>query len=106
MLEGASVLLALAAVLVGAWTAATFVRRRRRAEPLTGIERALALVREAERRPASDRRRAVGLLARLLGSRDPGLAGTADDIAWSAPPPTPDALSQLAGRVEREVNGT
>jgi hypothetical protein len=72
---------------------------------LTGLERALALAREAERRPTPDRRRALGLLARLLGSRDPNLAGAIDELAWSAPAPTPDALAKLVNRVEREVNG-
>ena len=104
-LEATAVVLALAGVLLAAWTAALVVRRRRRVAPLSGIERALVLVREAERRSTADRRRAVGLLARLLGSRDTRLADAADDIAWSAPPPTPDALSSLAGRVEREVDG-
>jgi hypothetical protein len=73
--------------------------------PLTGLERALALAREAEERPTPDRRRALGLLARLLGSRDPHLAGAADDLAWSAPPPTSDAVADLVTQVEQKVDG-
>jgi hypothetical protein len=72
---------------------------------LTGLARAVALAREAERRPTPDRRRALGLLARLLGARDAQLAGAADDLAWSAPAPTPDALAELVSEVEHEVNG-
>ena len=73
--------------------------------PLTGLERALALAREAEQRPPPDRRRALGLLARLLGPRDPRLAGAADDLAWSAPAPTSDELAELVTEVERKVDG-
>jgi hypothetical protein len=105
VLEVAAAVLAAAAVLLAAWTAAGLKRRRRRPAALTGIERALALAREAERRPPPDRRRAVGLLARLLGSRDAELADAADDVAWSASAPTPDAVSKLVTRVEHEVDG-
>jgi len=105
VLEAAALVLALAGVFLAGATAAALLRRRRHARRLSELERALALVREAEGRPPPDRRRAVGFLARLLGTRDPDLAGAADDLAWSAPAPTPDALSQLATQVEREVNG-
>ena len=79
-------------------------RRRRVAAPLTGLDRALALAREAEQRPPPDRRRALGLLARLLGPRDPDLADAADELAWSAPAPTSDALGELVTQVERKVD--
>jgi hypothetical protein len=106
VLEVAAAVLAAAGVLLAGWAAvAVSHRRRHKAEQLTGLERALALAREAERRPTPDRRRALGLLARLLGSRDPRLAGAADELAWSAPAPTPDALAELVNRVEREVDG-
>jgi hypothetical protein len=105
-LEIAAAVLAAAGVLAAAWSVSALVRtRRRRLERLTGLERALALAREAERRPAPDRRRALGLLARLLGSREPRLAGAADELAWSAPTPTKDDLAGLVAQVEREVNG-
>jgi hypothetical protein len=97
--------LAAAGLLLAVWAADALRRRRRVTAPLTGLERALALAREAEQRPTPDRRRALGLLARLLGSRDPRLAGTADDLAWSAPAPTSDALADLVTQVERKVDG-
>jgi hypothetical protein len=105
VLEVVAAVLAAAGVLLIGWVAAAVSRTRRRAAQLTGLDRALALAREAESRPTPDRRRALGLLARLLGSRDPRLAGAADELAWSAPAPTPDALAELVSRVEREVNG-
>ncbi len=104
-LDVAAGVLAAAALLLVGWTAAALYRRRRSATPLTGLERALALARDAERRPTPDRRRALGLLARLLGPRDPRLAGAADELAWSEPAPTSDALAELVTQVEREVNG-
>jgi hypothetical protein len=102
-----AVLLAVAGVLVAGWAMAALVRRRRReARRLTGLERALALAREAEARPPADRRRALGLLAGLLGGRNTRLADEAEELAWSAPAPQPTALSELVTQVEREVNGT
>jgi len=104
-LEVAAAALAAAAVLLAGWTALGLVRDRRRPVPLTGLARAMALAREAERRPTPDRRRALGLLARVLGSRDPRLADAADELAWSAPAPTRDALAELVANVEHEVDG-
>ena len=104
-LEIAAAVLAAAGALLGGWTAAALFRSRRPVAPPSGLERALALAREAERRPPSDRRRALGLLAHLLGTRDPRLAGAADELAWSAPAPTEDALAELVAEVEQEVDG-
>jgi hypothetical protein len=104
-LDVAAGVLAAAALLLAGSTARALYSRRRTVAPLTGLERALALARDAERRPTPDRRRALGLLARLLGSRDPTLAGAADELAWSEPAPTSDALADLVTQVEREVNG-
>ena len=102
-----AVLLAVAGVLLAGWAIAALVRRRRtEARRLTGLERALALAREAEARPPADRRRALGLLAGLLGGRNTRLADEAEELAWSAPAPQPAALSELVTQVEREVNGT
>ena len=89
-------------LLAGA-TATRLYRRRHGLEPLTGLERALALARDAERRPARDRRRALGLLARVLGPRDPQLADEAEHLAWSAPAPTPVALADLVAEVEEKA---
>ena len=104
-LDIAAAILAAAGVLLAGASAAALYRRRHRAAPLTGLERALALAREAEQRPEPDRRRALGLLARLLGARDKRLAGEADDLAWSAAAPTPGAVSSLVTEVEQKVNG-
>lgn len=105
-LDGVAAMLAAAGLALGGWTAiALYRRRRRRARPLTELQRALALARQAEQRPPPDRRRALGLLARLVGARNPALAGAADDLAWSAPAPTGDDVAAVVSRVEREVNG-
>jgi hypothetical protein len=77
------------------------MRTRGRAAPADELERALRLAREAELRPPPDRRRAAGLLARLLGERNAALAGSASDLAWREPQPEPGALESLVGDVER-----
>jgi hypothetical protein len=82
---------------------AVVVRRRRTVDTRGALERALALVRDAESRDPEDRRRAVGLLARVLHRRDDGLAGVAGDLAWSEPEPAPGELAALVSRVGDEV---
>lgn len=82
------------------------LRRRRMPDTRSALDQALALVREAESRPPEDRRRAVGLLARVLQRRDGGLAGAAGDLAWSKPVPGPDDLAAIADRVGEEVGDT
>ena len=103
LLDVVSAVLAAAGVALAAWQAALLARRRRTSDARSEIERALALVREAASRPPEDRRRAVGLLARLLRRRNELLAGDAGDLAWSEPKPTPEELAALAERVAREV---
>jgi hypothetical protein len=104
-------LYALAAVLgaggvaFAAWQVAVLGRIPKR-DTRTVLERALALVREAESQPVADRRRAVGFLARVLHRRDEKLARVADDLAWSEPKPAPDELAALADRVGDEVGTT
>ena len=98
----AAVVLAVAAIALAALRTVRLVRRRHEV-PLTDLERALELVRQAERRPPADRRRAVGLLARVLGARAPVLAGEASTLAWSRPEPTPQSVSSLADEVGRAV---
>jgi len=106
LLELAAAVLAVAGIALAGRQVWLLQRvRRRREARLTDIERALAFAREAEARPPADRRRALGLLARLLARRDDRLAGAARELAWSEPTPTSDALSELVTRVEREVNG-
>lgn len=80
------------------------VRRRRTRRPRAGDElaRALRLVRESERRDVPDRRRALGLLARLL---DGGLGRAASDLAWSRPQPEPEAVEGLVEQIDREGGG-
>jgi hypothetical protein len=103
LLDIAAALLALAGVGVASLRALTLLRRRRRLDTRSELERALAAVRAAESAPLDERRRAVGLLARLLAKRNLRLAGDAADLAWSEPKPTPVELAGLADRVTREV---
>ena len=99
----------LAAVLAGAgvglavYEAGRVVRRDRRASAVGELETALRLAREAEARPAPDRRRALSLVARLVEPRSRPLAGAARELAWSEPKPEPRALAELVAQIEREV---
>lgn len=103
LLDGLAVALALsAAVLVLAQRRR--LARRRTGDPATDeLERALRLAREAESRPPPDRRRALGLLARVLRARARPLSGTASDLAWARPEPEPEAVATVVADVEREV---
>jgi hypothetical protein len=101
LLDGAAIVLGLAAAGFVLLQVRSWVRRRDRATPVDELERALRLAREAESRPPPDRRRAAGLLARLLEERDAALSGNASDLAWREPQPEPDALESLVGKVER-----
>jgi hypothetical protein len=100
-------LLAVVAAVAGIALLTQEARRRLRKSgpvPADGaLARALRLAREAEARPAQDRRRAVGLVARLLGERDRGLATTASDLAWSRSKPEGTAVAELVHEVERSV---
>lgn len=102
LLDGAAIALGLAAAALLVVQARRRSRRRDRGVEGDELGRALRLVREAEARPVPDRRRAAGLLARLLGERDDALAGTASTLAWAEQQPDPAALESLAGDVERE----
>jgi hypothetical protein len=99
LLDAAAIVLGLAAAGLVLLHVRGWMRSRGRAPAADELERALRLAREAERRPPPDRRRAAGLLARLLG--DAPLAGSASDLAWAEPPPEPEALESLVGKVER-----
>jgi hypothetical protein len=99
-----------AALVVGAalLLARELGRRRRRKEAarlaaLSPLERALGYAREAEQRGPVERRKAVGLLARVLGGRDESLAGAASELAWAPGKPSPEQVESLVGSVEREV---
>ena len=104
-----AVILDVVAALAAAGAAALLVlealrhfRGRRHAVTGDELARALGLVREAEHRPAPDRRRALALLARLLRSRDTTLGRAASDLAWARPTPEPPAVDALVARVEQE----
>ncbi|HEY2373719.1 MAG TPA: hypothetical protein VGH82_14445 [Gaiellaceae bacterium] len=101
LLDAAAIVLGLVAVVLVLVQVRRWMRSRGRAVPADELERALRLAREAERRAPPDRRRAAGLLARLLGERDAPLAGDASDLAWAKPQPEPGALESLVGEVER-----
>jgi hypothetical protein len=104
LLDGLAVLLVLAGIALAASVARRLVRRRRGHAAGGGeLERALRLAREAESRPPPDRRRALGLLARLLERRDARLAAEASGLAWAKPQPELDAMSGLVEEIEHEV---
>ncbi len=105
VLDSVAALLVLGALLLAARELAR-LRRRRFEERLAGLsplERALLLAREAQRRGPDDRRRALGLLARVLGGPGSGLGGDASELAWSPPAPSPEQIESVAGAVEREI---
>jgi hypothetical protein len=103
LLYGAAVTLALAAAALAVREARGLVRRRRGEPTVDELERALRLAREAGNRAPPDRRRALGLLARLLDPRDHRLSGTASELAWAEPEPERTALATFVADVEREV---
>jgi hypothetical protein len=76
---------------------------RRRTQPLSRLEQALATV---ERSPGGteERRKALELLAEELRSSGRGrLAGTAKELAWSAPLPEGDRTAALTAEVRRDL---
>jgi hypothetical protein len=103
LLDIVAAVLAAAGIGYAAWQLIV-VQGLRTPDTRNDIELALALVREAKSRPSADRRRAVGLLARVLRRRDEPLARAAGDLAWSEPAPAPDELAALADQVDREVS--
>ena len=103
LLDGAAIVLALAGAALALYEARRFAERRRPQPTVDELERALRLAHEAESRPPPDRRRALGLLARLLDARDRRLSGTASELAWAEPEPERVALATFVADVEREV---
>ncbi|HZO62677.1 MAG TPA: hypothetical protein VFB35_06810 [Gaiellaceae bacterium] len=102
LFDGAAIALGLGALgLLGLQTRRR-ARRLRAGAPVDELERALRLAREAETRPVPDRRRAVGLLARLLDEGRAPLARSASELAWAKPQPEPDAVESLVGDIEQE----
>jgi len=104
LLDLLSVAFALAGVALATLAVVRVVRTGAPAAAHGALGRALRLAREAETRPPQDRRRAVGLVARVLGERDRRLATAASDLAWSRPKPERGAVSELVDEVERTVH--
>jgi hypothetical protein len=102
VLETAAGLAAFGALVLAALQVRARLRRSRPRLPADELARALRLAREAERRPVPDRRRALGLLARVLEATDGALGRAASDLAWSEPQPEPPAIDGLVTRVEQE----
>lgn len=101
-LDVVAALCAVAAVALAAWQALLFARRR--PEPGIGeLEQALRMAREARGLPVPHRRRALGLVARLLGRER--LSTAASELAWSEHQPEPDELEALVSEIEREASG-
>ena len=104
LLDVLAVLLVLGGVAVASLEALRILRRRQKHAAAGGeLERALRLAREAESRPPPDRRRALGLLGRLLDHRDARLAEQASGLAWARPQPEPEEMSGLVTEIEHEV---
>ena len=102
VLDALAVVLVVGGVALGGYEAMRLARRRASADR-DELERAIRLARQSESRPGPDRRRALALLARLLGRRGGSLAGAASELAWSRPNPEGAALTELVGEIEREV---
>jgi len=79
--------------------------QRRSARALTPVEAAIAYTREAAKRPeASDRRKAIGLLARALAAEGhERLADSTNGAAWSDVAPSPSSAVVVADEVESEL---
>jgi len=97
LLDLLAVLCALGAIGFAGWETHLRIERRRR-QP-SALERALRLTREAARRPAPDRRRALALLGRAL-DRDER-SNAVRRLAWSKPVPEPDELEELVSDLEQ-----
>jgi hypothetical protein len=78
-------------------------RTKAREERTTELAAALAAVRASARASEPERRRAVGVLAKVLDRVDGDHAGTAETLAWAEPVPEPERVLELADEVERGV---
>jgi hypothetical protein len=105
VLTAVAVALAAAALALVGWE---IVRRRRmlreQARARSALARALELARESAGRPTDDRRKALGELAHLLAAEDNGdrrLTVAAARLAWGRQQPSPAAIDELVGEIER-----
>jgi hypothetical protein len=101
LLYAAAAVLVVVALALAVPPAVRLFRRTHPPAPVDELARAIRLAREAEDRPDPDKRRALGLLSRLL--RERRLAETASDLAWSKPAPQRESLAALVGEAEREA---
>ena len=78
---------------------------RHRADRRTTLERALALVREKTGggQPEDGRRALERLAHELRNVKNPELAGTASELAWSEPAPAEPGVEPLSQDVERVI---
>lgn len=107
LLVAAATMLGVAALLVLGLGGVRLAAQRRRRALLrrTPLEVALAYVRQAAPRPASDRRKALGLLAGTLDARgDDALAAEANEAAWEEQPPGSERALALADEVEAAMH--
>lgn len=104
LLDVLAVLLAASGVWLASRQVTAIVRSRREAAEADQLTTALRRVRQSENRPAPDRRRALGNLARVLDRRGLEQADATNDLAWSRPAPTPEGVADLAGKIESETN--
>ncbi len=98
ILDVVAALLGVSAVGLAAWELERLARRRR--SPEAPLARAIRLARSAQALPGPDRRRALELLARVLGRGE--LQSEATRLAWSEPTPQPAELELLVAAIERE----
>ena len=92
---------ALCALVAAALVGRELARRSssERAHRLSPLELAIAYLRDSARRTDPDRRRALELLAEVVGDQgEPAVAAAAAETAWSKPPPTPGGATELADR--------
>jgi len=105
LLDVLSVLLAATGIWIASRQVLALARRRRAAVDVDQLDIALRQVRQSESRPAPDKRRALGQLARILDRRELEHADATNDLAWSRPAPTTEGVSELAGVIESETRG-
>jgi hypothetical protein len=100
LLDAAAVLLAAVGIAAGARQLTAIVRDRRRPAGVDQLAEALRYLHESRSRPAPDRRRAIGMLARVLERRGHEHADVSNDLAWSRTAPSADSAADLAAQIE------
>ena len=105
LLVSAGILLAVVGIVLAAYGIVKGSARASRSRDPSPLARALRLLRESSTRPPPDRRRAAGLLSRLLsaGRNTADLAADAQRTAWSRPDPSRGDAEVLADRMQRSL---